>query len=357
LPGLGCLLSRSLLWCSTLQSGGARREGNGRRLGHRPPPSHRLYPLDLQLDARLLASLLAEALVLFIDVEDQLLHVVAGDTVLVKEARADAQMQGLIAFLLPWSLLEARALASESQFDYLLLVVIAGALAANLNDALHVAALGPNEATGDLELLVVVNLNVKPAGILYVVIVPTIRTVATTGGRGSPHGGGGSRSGSAWLEGLLLELLVIHVHKAEGGLLRTTSLGRGSPLRRETAPTVTLLLRVEKVGLLLLLYGLLDESGGLWFLFLDGRRLGCSLWGAVVLFCLLDDPFDTEGGRVFIEVEVIQGLLCHVGSDNVRELDKRIALGMLHGDLVDIAEYLKYLFTTVDGLRTFLIIA
>lgn len=147
-------------------------------LRDRPSPSHSLNLLYLELNARLFADLLAESLVLFINVKDQFLDMIASDCVLVKESRADAEMQGLIALLLSRALLEARSFAPESEFDDLLLVIVAGALATDLNDSLHVASLCADEPPRNLKLLVIVNLNVEPAGILNVIILIIVR-VAT----------------------------------------------------------------------------------------------------------------------------------------------------------------------------------
>jgi hypothetical protein len=55
-----------------------------------------------------------------------------------------------------------------------LLRVVARTLAAYLDDPLHVAALGPNQTPCHLEVLFIIDLDVKPAGVLDVVIVSTI---------------------------------------------------------------------------------------------------------------------------------------------------------------------------------------
>jgi len=80
-------------------------------------------------------------------------------------------MQGLVAFLLFGPLLEARPLAPQPQLYHVLLLFIRGTLAANLNDALHVAALGPDQPACHLELLFVLNLDVKPARVFDVLIL------------------------------------------------------------------------------------------------------------------------------------------------------------------------------------------
>jgi hypothetical protein len=144
-------------------------------LSDRPSPSDSLNLLYLELNARFFADLLAESLVLFINVKDQLLDMIASDRILVKESRADAEMQGLIALLLSRALLEARSFAPESELDDFLLVIVAGGLATDLNDSLHIASLCADEPPCNLKLLVIVNLNVEPAGILSVIILIIVR--------------------------------------------------------------------------------------------------------------------------------------------------------------------------------------
>ena len=80
-------------------------------------------------------------------------------------------MQWLIRLFLPGTLFESRPLSSESEFDNLLELIIAGPLAANFNDSFHVASFGSNESPCHLKFLVIFNLNVKPAGILNVLIL------------------------------------------------------------------------------------------------------------------------------------------------------------------------------------------
>ena len=161
-----------------LVSGGGGREtlGRGRKdlrwlLRHRSAPGDCLGLLDGQVGPRLLPAFLAEALVLLVDGEDKFLDVVAGDLVLVKVARADAQVQGLVALLLLGSLLEARALAPQSELDHVLLLLEGSALAADLDHALHVAALGADEPACHLELFFVLDLDVEPAGVLDVLVL------------------------------------------------------------------------------------------------------------------------------------------------------------------------------------------
>ena len=77
-----------------------------------PSACHRLELLDLQ-DATpidrldVLAMALAVLLELLVDVQEQLLYLRTGHHVLLVEARADAEMQGLLGLLLLGALLEA----------------------------------------------------------------------------------------------------------------------------------------------------------------------------------------------------------------------------------------------------------
>lgn len=92
-------------------------------------------------------------------------------------------MKRLIALFLPWTFLEAGALTTKSQFHNLLLVVVASALAAHLNDTLHIASFRTNEAACNLKLLVIVNLYVEATGvfniIIVVIVVCTLTSIAT----------------------------------------------------------------------------------------------------------------------------------------------------------------------------------
>jgi hypothetical protein len=124
-----CLKSSGSKWCRW-------------RLRDRAPASHGLYFLDLKLDARLFANLLTETLIFLIDVKDQFLHVIASNSIFVEETRADAQMQRLVTLFLARTLLKPGAFTSESEFDDFLLIIVTSALAADLNDSLHVASFG-----------------------------------------------------------------------------------------------------------------------------------------------------------------------------------------------------------------------
>lgn len=96
---------------------------------------------------------------------------VARYLVFVIVARADAKMEGLIALLLLGTFFEAGALASEPELDEVLQLIVGGALAANLNYSLHVAALRADEPASNLELLVVLYLNVESARVLDIFVL------------------------------------------------------------------------------------------------------------------------------------------------------------------------------------------
>jgi len=73
-------------------------------------------------------------------------------------------MERIVAFLLARALFKSATLASQSEFDHIRrLWRIA---AAHLDDSLHVHALGSDQSSGDLEILIVLDLNIKPTGIL-----------------------------------------------------------------------------------------------------------------------------------------------------------------------------------------------
>ena len=96
---------------------------------------------------------------------------IAGSCVFVKIARTDAEMQRFITFFLSRPLFEARSLTTQPKLDDLLLIIVACALAAYLYNAFHIAALGSNEAAGNLKLFIVVNLYIEAACILNIVII------------------------------------------------------------------------------------------------------------------------------------------------------------------------------------------
>jgi len=112
---------------------------------------------------------------LFVDVEQQLFDLLASHCVLQVKARANAQMEWLLGLLLLGPLLEAGALAPESQLHDL--ADLWHVFLALRDDALHVAALGSDQATGHLELTFVRNLDIVAARILYGSIRARSRTL------------------------------------------------------------------------------------------------------------------------------------------------------------------------------------
>ena len=72
-------------------------------------------------------------------------------------------MERIVALLLAGTFFETTALASQSEFDHVSrLWRIA---AAHLDDSLHIDTLGSDQSSGDLEILIVLDLNVKPTGV------------------------------------------------------------------------------------------------------------------------------------------------------------------------------------------------
>lgn len=90
-------------------------------------------------------------------------------------------MERLFRLLLLGSFLEAGTFTTETKLDYLCL--LGHVLVALRNDALHIAALGSNEATGDLELAFVGDLDVIPARILDCAVIGSCTIRITVDGR------------------------------------------------------------------------------------------------------------------------------------------------------------------------------
>jgi hypothetical protein len=80
-------------------------------------------------------------------------------------------MQWLVGLLLSGPFLESRSLASQPQLDYFLVLIIVGAFAAYLDDPLHVASLCPDKPPRNLELLVILNLNIKTTRVFNIFIL------------------------------------------------------------------------------------------------------------------------------------------------------------------------------------------
>ena len=121
--------------------------------------------------AQFFPLLFAVLFVFLVYVQQQFLGHRARHLILVVKPTADAQVQRLPGLLLSGPFAEPGASAPESQFYNVVLHALRRILAAHFDDSLHVAALGSNEASGYLELLFVVYLNVEPTRVLHGIVV------------------------------------------------------------------------------------------------------------------------------------------------------------------------------------------
>lgn len=87
-------------------------------------------------------------------------------------------MQRFFGFFLSRSLLEAWAFAAESEFDHIVGHALRCIFWTDFNDALHVAALGANQATSNLEVLLVFDLDIKAARVFHCVVVIVVRLLS-----------------------------------------------------------------------------------------------------------------------------------------------------------------------------------
>lgn len=99
---------------------------------------------------------------------------IAGHLVLVKISWTYAQMQWFIWLLLSWSLLEPWTLPSQSQLHHFLELIITSTLAANFNDPFHIATFSPNQSPSNLEFFIILNLHIKSASVLNILILSLI---------------------------------------------------------------------------------------------------------------------------------------------------------------------------------------
>lgn len=99
------------------------------------------------------------------------MHVVACNLVLIKIPWTNTEMKRFVRFFLARSFLKARAFSPQSQFNDFLELIIVSAFAADLDDSLHIASFGSYQSSCHLEFFVVVNLNVKSACILNIVVL------------------------------------------------------------------------------------------------------------------------------------------------------------------------------------------
>jgi hypothetical protein len=67
------------------------------------------------------------------------------------------------------------------------------------------------------------------------------------------------------------------------------------------------------------------------------------IWRVDWSWILLDYPLHRESSIVFIQIEVVESLLCKECSKYVGKLDKRITLLRIHCHVLNLPEYLKYL--------------
>lgn len=109
---------------------------------------------------------------LLIDVEQELFNLEASVHVLGVKARTDAEVEGLLRLFLSWTFLKARSLSSKSEFDDF--SALWHILAALTNDTLHVASLGTDQTTGNLELFLIWNLDIISACVLCRVVSITL---------------------------------------------------------------------------------------------------------------------------------------------------------------------------------------
>lgn len=111
---------------------------------------------------------LAKFLVLFVDVEQQFLQLVTRQLVFLQKTWAHTKMERLLGLFLPRTLFETWTFASESEFNDVLRVSVFGT---HLNYPFHVTAFGSNQPSCNLELFIIWDLYVEPAGIFYARII------------------------------------------------------------------------------------------------------------------------------------------------------------------------------------------
>jgi hypothetical protein len=100
---------------------------------------------------------------------------IACHEILVIKTRADAQVKRIITFLLLGSFLEARALTSQPQLDHVLELVVRGTLTAYFDNSFHVTTLSSDKPASNLKFFVIVDLNIKPASVFYILVLHLLR--------------------------------------------------------------------------------------------------------------------------------------------------------------------------------------
>ena len=359
------LLGYLLLQSDHVRDG--RIESVRRLLRHWPSPGHSLNFFNLQFLSRFFASLFTEPFVFFVHIQNQFLHVVARNLVLVVIPWTDAQMQWFVTFFLLGSLFKARAFSSQSQLHHLLLRIVAGALATNLYYPFHVATFSPDKSPGHLELTIIIYLDVESTCILNVILLvlraPLHGTMLLTRLEYRPLV---SRLLLARVENvligelchLLLLLLLglgvlcsgpcglsVHLrlrrlwHRATHGSnrgrhshwrdvclrCRLESVVRGRGLRLVKHLRLVLLLLVFLVKCIFI-FG----SGGGW---------------------CFQHPFNRKSGVVLIEVEVVQRLLSEKRRHDICEFNGGVTGSGFDSDFADLSEDFEdlYLLIRFDG--------
>jgi len=94
--------------------------------------------------------------------------------ILIKVLRTNTQVEWIIWFLLSRSFLKAGSLASQSQFNYFLKLIIVGAFTTNFNYSFHITAFCSDQTPSYLKLLVIINLYIKSTSIFDVFILSLI---------------------------------------------------------------------------------------------------------------------------------------------------------------------------------------
>jgi len=90
-------------------------------------------------------------------------------------------MQRLIAFFLLRAFLKSRTLSSQTKLHQVLKLIVRSALAADFNDPFHVTTFSSDKSASYLELFIIVNLDVKSASILDVLILSCLLLLLLSG--------------------------------------------------------------------------------------------------------------------------------------------------------------------------------
>lgn len=115
-----------------------------------------------------------EVFILFVHFEKESFHFTTSILILFFVLTANAEVQGVFTFFLAWSFFEARSFSSESELNSLERVDVV-ALAAFLDYSLHVCSLAPDDSSSNLEFLLIIDLNIISASVLYSTIFLFVR--------------------------------------------------------------------------------------------------------------------------------------------------------------------------------------